>query len=182
MKVKIPTKKSYLLLTHGALVLVSTYYKGRPNVQTVAWQMPLDFDPAKVALVIGGDNFTHEAIMKTREFVINVPGAELLGKIVGCGSVSGRDADKFEEFNLTAVKASKVKAPLIKECLGHLECRLIEPKLAEKYDLVLGKVLSAKVEKGTFKDRWLVEKKEVSFAYHLGGESFTKSGGLVKPK
>ena len=35
-----------------------------------------------------------------------------------------READKFEHFELGKAKASKVKAPLITDCLAAIECRL----------------------------------------------------------
>jgi flavin reductase (DIM6/NTAB) family NADH-FMN oxidoreductase RutF len=34
--------------------------------------------------------------------------------------------DKFEKFGLTPLPASEVKAPLVAECLGCLECRVID--------------------------------------------------------
>lgn len=172
-KVKIPLDKAYGLLNHGPVVLVSSFYKGRPNVQTVAWNMPLDFAPPLVALVIGRDNYSYECILATSEFVINIPNISLLKKVVQCGSVSGRKVDKFKKFGLTAASAQTVKAPIIAECIGHLECVLIDKPLARKYDLFIGKVKMAWVERDAFKDRWLVEKKIARTIHHLGGRYFT---------
>jgi flavin reductase (DIM6/NTAB) family NADH-FMN oxidoreductase RutF len=179
MKVRVKLNRANRLLNHGPAVLVTSLYRGRPNVATIAWTMPLDSDPPKVALVISRENYTFECIMKTGEFAINVPPAGLKEAVIGAGSVSGRKSDKFEKLGLTPIKARKVAAPLIEECIGHLECRLIEPGLAEEYDLFLADVIAASATRGTFKERWLVETEEAKTIHHLGGNSFTYPGGLL---
>ena len=52
MKVRVRRNLAKRLLNHGPAVLVTSFYRGRPNVATIAWTMPLDSDPPKVALVI----------------------------------------------------------------------------------------------------------------------------------
>lgn len=174
MKVKIPLDKSHRLINHGPIVLVSSFYKGRPNVCTVAWTMPVDFDPPKIACVIGDDNYTFKAVKATKEFVLNVPGKAIIEKAVGCGRCSGRDTDKFKKFNLTTLPASRVKAPLIKECIAHLECKLIRTDLADEYNIFLADVLCAWADKAVFKNgRLLVEKAAAKTIHHLGGSYFT---------
>lgn len=176
-KVKIPLKIAHRLINHGPLVLISTLYKGKPNVQTVAWIMPIDYGKPKVAFVVGNENYTYECLTKTKECVINIPNRALLREVVGCGSVSGRDVDKFEKFGLTVLKAKTVKAPLIKECIGHLECRLInEPKLSGEYDLFLADVTYAWAEKGLFKEYWQVKNPKAQTLYHLGSRHFAALG------
>lgn len=44
-------------------------------------------------------------------------------QLVGIGTCSGNDTDKF---GLTSKAGKIVKAPLIKECLTNIECRVIE--------------------------------------------------------
>jgi len=179
MKVRVRRNLAKRLLNHGPTVLVASFYRGRPNVATIAWTMPLDSDPPRVALVIGEGNYSFECITKTGEFTINVPPVSLKEAVIGAGSVSGRRVDKFMKFGLTPIKARKVKPPLIEECIGHLECRMIEPELAERYNLFLADVVAVSVTKGTFKERWLVEKEEARTIHHLGGNVFTCPGGLV---
>lgn len=183
MKTKIPLNKTNRLLNHGPLIMVSSFYKGRPNVCTVAWNMPVDFDPPKVACVIGEDNYTFECVKKTKEFVINIPPRSLLKKAIQCGSVSGRDTDKFKKFNLTPMPAAKVKAPLIKECVAHLECRLLRDDLADEYNMFMAKVLCAWVEKSLFRNnRLLVEKPGAKTIHHLGARFFTFPGSVAEFK
>ena len=42
-----------------------------------------------------------------------------------CGTVSGRDHDKFQEMQLTLMASREVRPPIIKECVVHYECRTL---------------------------------------------------------
>ena len=182
MKKKVPLDKAYTLINHGPTVLVTSFYKRKPNVQTVAWLMPLDFDPPKVALVIGEDNYSFECIIKTGEFVINIPTKELIKKVVQCGSISGRRVNKFKKFHLKTLPAKTVKPPLVADCIAHLECRLIAPALARKYNLFVAKVQYAWVEDSVYKKRLLVDRARAKTIHHLGGRIFMIAGEVKRAK
>jgi len=87
---------------------------------TMTWHMDVDFTPL-IACVVSSGEYSFEAISKTCQCVIAVPGANLIDKVVDIGNCSGIDTDKFEKFGLTPVPATNVKAPLIAECLAKLE-------------------------------------------------------------
>jgi flavin reductase (DIM6/NTAB) family NADH-FMN oxidoreductase RutF len=55
--------------------------------------------------------------------------------VVGIGTCSGADTDKFARFRLTTERAKLVKAPLIKECLANVECKVID--IAAKHNNVM---------------------------------------------
>ena len=61
--------------------------------------------------------------------MINVPTIDLMEAVIGIGNSHGSDVDKFEEFGLTAAKATKVDAPLIAECYANFECKLVDTSL-----------------------------------------------------
>ncbi|MCX7846203.1 MAG: flavin reductase family protein, partial [Dictyoglomaceae bacterium] len=79
------------------------------------------------------------------------PPYELSTATLICGKISGRDNDKFKLANLTPIPANKVKAPLIKECIAHIEC-VLEDIIDIKGDhvLIIGKVVYAQVEEDKF--------------------------------
>ena len=92
--------KSYLLLNHGPVVLVSSAFHGRRNVMAASWVMPLDFDPPKVLAVIDGRSFTRELVEASGEFALNLPFKRIADKVLAAGSMSGRDGDKFAHAGL----------------------------------------------------------------------------------
>jgi len=122
---KLPLNKAFTLLEPGPVVLITTHDGQQSNIMTISWTMVVDFTPV-FALTTGPWNYSFAALRKTKECVIAIPTVDLLDKVVGVGTCSGTDTDKFEKFKLTPLKASQVKAPLIKECLANIECRVID--------------------------------------------------------
>jgi len=133
---ELPLDKAFQLIEPGPVVLLTTAHKGKPNVMTMSWHMDVDFTPL-IACVVSNGDYSFQALRKTRECVIAVPGANLIKKVVDIGNCSGADTDKFAQFQLTALAAANVKAPLIAECLANIECRVIDARLANKYNLFL---------------------------------------------
>ena len=133
-------EKAFTLLEPGPLVLVTTRDGSRDNIMTLSWTMVLDFSP-RFALTTGAWNHSFKALSKTRQCVIAVPGADLLDKAVGIGTCSGADTDKFAEFRLTPLPGRMVDAPLIKECLANIECRVVE--IIKRHDIVVLEALAA---------------------------------------
>ena len=50
---------------------------------------------------------------KNKECVIAIPTVEMLDKVVGIGTCSEQDTDKFAKFNLTPLPGKVVRAPLV---------------------------------------------------------------------
>jgi flavin reductase (DIM6/NTAB) family NADH-FMN oxidoreductase RutF len=126
--------KAFTLIEPGPVVLVTTNDGKKNNIMTISWTMVLDFTPA-FALTTGEWNYSFAALRKTKECVISIPAVDMLDKVVGIGTCSGVDTDKFNKFRLTPVKGKKVKAPLIKECLANIECKVVD--IVKKHNIVV---------------------------------------------
>ena len=133
----------------------------------------IDFNPPLVGCVISDRNYTFDIIEKTKQCVINIPTLEIAKKAVACGNVSGAKEDKFAKFGLTPAKASRVKAPLIKECYASLECDLADARMAGEYNLFIFKVVKAWVDTGVKNPKTL---------HHRGGEAFMVAGKTINIK
>jgi len=180
MKIEIPLKRANRLINHGPVVLVTSKYGEKENIVTLAWTTPVSHDPPRVAICIHKNHFSHELIEKSKEFVINVPGKELLEKVHFCGTTSGREVNKFKEFKLTPLKAKKVNSPLISECFAHLECKVIEIYPGGDHSIFLGEVVSAQVEEKIFTDFLDIEK--IKTLHHLGANLYTTPERIIKVK
>jgi flavin reductase (DIM6/NTAB) family NADH-FMN oxidoreductase RutF len=169
------------IINHGPVVLVSSKSAERNGVTPVAWTMPVDKDPPMILLEIGEGHFIYDCIMKTGDFVVNVPPRNMAEVVVACGTCSGREKDKFSEFKLSPKPSKRVISPGIQGALAYLECELVrDAHLLEKYNLVMGKVKYAEAEEKAFKGHWLFEKEEFTTLHHLGNKVFCSPGtGLI---
>jgi flavin reductase (DIM6/NTAB) family NADH-FMN oxidoreductase RutF len=171
----VPLPKAYLLLNHGPTVLVSSAHGGRRNVMAAAWNMALDFDPPKVAVVIDKATLTRELVEAAGEFVLNVPSRQQAALTLAVGTQSGREADKFMKVGAGGTAASAVGAPLIEGCLAWLECRVIaEPHIQKTYDLFLAEVVAAWADPAVFSNGcWhFPDEQRRSIHYQAGGNFF----------
>ncbi len=131
--------KVYELLEPGPVVLLTTADKGRANVMTMSWHMMVDFEPPLVACVVSNADYSFAALRATKECVIAIPAVELAHKVVEIGNCSGSEVDKFRRFGSDAVAGRGVAPPLIAECFANLECKVVDTRLVNKYNLfVLG--------------------------------------------
>ena len=126
--------KAFMLMESGPVVLITTNDGKKDNIMTISWTMVLDFTPV-FAIITGEWNYSYAALRKTKECVISIPTVDMLDKVVGIGTCSGADTDKFSKFKLTPVKGRIVKAPLIKECLANIECKVTD--IVKKHNIVV---------------------------------------------
>ncbi len=170
-KKSFPLSEVYRLLEPGPVVMVTTARHGRANIMTQSWHTMMDFEPPIVGCIISDRSYTFGILKATRECVINIPTVELAPKVVRGGNLSGKKVDKFKALALTAVPAARVKPPLIDECYANLECKVVDARLAAKYNLFILEVLKAWVDPSRKNPRTL---------HHLGRGVFMVAGRKFK--
>ena len=153
------------------MVLLTTARNGKANAMTMSWHTMIDFEPPIVGCVVSNRNFTFNILKATKECVINIPTVELAGKVVGCGNTSGREIDKFKTFRLMTAAASKVKAPLINECYANLECRVVDARMAAKYNFFILEVIKAWIDPS---------RKQPRTIHHKGRGVFMVAGKTIR--
>lgn len=137
---RLKLSRAFTLIEPGPVVLVTTRDGSKSNIMTISWTMVLDFTPV-FAITTGAWNHSFAALQATKECVIAIPTVDLLDKVVGIGTCSGVDTDKFAKFELTALPGKVVKAPRIKECVANVECKVVD--LVEKHSIVVLEAVAA---------------------------------------
>ena len=165
--------KVYQLLEPGPVVLLTTARKGRANIMTLSWYMMVEFEPPLIACVVSNANYSFAAIRATKECVIAIPALELAPKVVAIGNCSGRDVDKFKRFGLTPAAAKRVAPPLVAECFANLECRVVDTRLVNEFNLFILKVLKAWIDPA---------QKHPKTIHHHGYGRFAVDGEIIKLK
>lgn len=171
VKKTFPLSKVYQFLEPGPVLMVTTSHAGNPNIMTMSWFTMIDFEPPIVGCIISDRNYTFNILKQTKECVLNIPTVELAEKVVGVGNTTGSKVDKFKKFNFSKIPASHVNVPLIGECYANLECKVIDMKMAKKYNLFIVEVLKA----------WITPaKKRPLTIHHCGNGVFVVDGKVIK--
>jgi flavin reductase (DIM6/NTAB) family NADH-FMN oxidoreductase RutF len=146
MKLILPNERSQVDAVSPVVLVTCIDNKDNSNIITLHMYMRLSPDPHLVCINILHQRYSHDLISNSGEFVVNFPSIALEEAMKICGSISGRDVDKFKEAKLTPIPAKRVKPPLIKECYGHLECRVTNKLQINNRTLFVGEVLSTSVD------------------------------------
>jgi len=108
------------------VLLVSQGNAGTPNAMAVGWGTAGVVWTRPVFIVlVRPSRFTYKLIEEAGEFTVNIVPPKLKEVVTYCGSVSGRDHNKFAENKLTAIPSAKIKVPIVRECILHFECRVV---------------------------------------------------------
>ena len=159
--------KAFTLMESGPVVLVTTHDGQKGNIMTISWTMVMDFTPT-FAITTGEWNHSFAALRKNRECVIAIPAVDMLDKVVGIGTCSGTDTDKFAKFKLTPVQGKVVASPLIKECLANIECKVID--IVKRHNIVVLEAVAAWID---------TSRKEKRTVHAVGDGTFIVDGRKI---
>lgn len=140
-------KKFYHILYPMRVVLISASSRGKDNFMPACWCFPLSFEPQLFGVAISKKRFTYGLVHESGEYVINIPGEELLGKIKEYGRLSGKDIDKFEKAGLTREKSEMINAVSINECQKSIECKVVQEIEIGDHVIFVGEVKNIKIRK-----------------------------------
>jgi len=114
------------VMGHGGILLAAQDTEGKPNAMTIGWgTIGIIWGKPIFIVLVRPSRYTYALIEDIDDFTVNVPPPGLKDEVLFCGTVSGRDHDKFAEKNLTALPGKRVKSPIIEECVIHYECKVV---------------------------------------------------------
>ncbi len=143
MSVKSGIAEAAKLVSHGVYV-ITTRRDGRVNGMTAAWVCRASFDPPLVTVAVGKARFSHDMIRDSGIFAVNILGHDGVGAGRHFGLVSGRKKDKFEgvDFDTKATGA-----PIIRDAIAWLDCRVVSSHEAGDHTLFIGEVVDGGVSR-----------------------------------
>ena len=127
------------------------------NILTAAAFSFYSFEPPSVMIGIKPARYSYDLICKLKEFGINIPTIHQLSLVEYCGTVSGRDVNKFEKASVSPMESIKIKSCLIKECPVNLECKVVSTiDYDGSHKWFIGKIECAHIHKDYLRDEALM--------------------------
>ncbi len=175
--------KSYRLLNHGPTVMVSAKANGVENVMSASWACALEFQPAKVTVVLDKSTYTRSLIEQSGYFALQVPCAQQAELVLAMGQSRKENPNKLADNGVELFYYQDYPLPLVKGCSAYLLCKLIpEPHNQEAHDLFIGEVICALADDQVFKNgHWdfdNVPDELKSLHYVAGGQFYLTGKGL----
>ncbi len=122
-------------LSYGVYA-VSTLSDNKPTGCIANSVMQVTHDT--IAVSINHENFTNGCIKKSKKFAISILGVDVNDNIIPVfGFQSGRDVDKFENFEVKDINGLKV----LEDSTGYIVCEVVNQMETETHTIFLGKII-----------------------------------------
>jgi len=151
----------------GQVVLVTTCNEdGTSNIAPKCWAMMIASTPPTLSFNCNLEHWTSRNVLKSHEFVINVPGVEIAQLVWNTYPLP--HPRPVEAAGLTPIPSNRVRPPRVAECRAHLECVLERNLIYGREVVLIGQIVSASVDEelATCEDPFAMFK---SFVYTAPG-------------
>lgn len=146
MKYKI-SEIQKILSPNPFCLLTTSKPDGTTNAMALSWWTFVSNNPATVAVCLSNKGLSGELIKNTGEFGLNVVDQSLKEKAFGCGTCSGRKADKIREFDIALTDAQVISTKLIGAHKAALECKLITTLAVRDHTIYIAEVVETHCHK-----------------------------------
>ncbi len=160
------------LLCPVPAVMVSCGRDTEKNIITIAWTGIINSKPPLTYISVRKSRYSHDIILKEREFVINLTTRQLAFATDWCGVKSGEDFDKFDEMGLTPVDCQEVKCPMIGESPVNLECKVLEVREYPSHDMFVAEIVRVHADKSLIDEDGRLELDKAGLITYIHGEYF----------
>ena len=126
------------------VTVITTRFGNKTNGMTASWVAQVSFNPTLIMVSIAPQRYTHDLIQKGKIFAVNILAdyqAEI-GKQLGF--TSGRKVEKLAGIKTVQKKTG---APILKDCFGYLDCKMLSAIRAGDHIIFLGEVVDHHINK-----------------------------------
>jgi len=124
------------------VVVITTKWGEKVNGMSAVWVSRASEQPFLVMASVYKKNYPPDLIHNSRIFAVSYRGEGQQGLAIHFGKQSGREVEKFRKVSFFTEKTG---APILKDSLAYLDCRVINQMDSGDHTIFLGEVLSGKV-------------------------------------
>jgi flavin reductase (DIM6/NTAB) family NADH-FMN oxidoreductase RutF len=129
-------------MIESAVALVTSSHCERKNVMTVSFFAESSHVPALLRVSISLSSLTHELITESGWFGLSLLARGQEELALACGTISGRQQDKFARLGLR-YRLTGSGVPLLPGCLTTSECRVVDRLELSDHTLFIGSIISS---------------------------------------
>ncbi len=134
------------------VIAIAKDKKGKANPVTLGWTMIASYQPPMMAIAVAKTHYSIKTIRHSKCFTIAFPSAQMAEAALFFGSRSGRDADKFAEFNAQHGRvhcktspAKKIDSVLLADAVANFECTLESQTSVGDHIIFVGRIVASHV-------------------------------------
>ncbi|KPL23603.1 MAG: hypothetical protein AMJ75_05740 [Phycisphaerae bacterium SM1_79] len=118
---------------------------GRANPVTLGWTMIVSGNPPMMAIAVAKKHYSIGTIRHSKCFTIVYPSSDMAEAALFFGLRSGRDVDKFAEFDCKTAPAKEIDSVLLADAVANFECTLVSETEAGDHIVFIGEIVCSHV-------------------------------------
>lgn len=127
------------------VIAIAKDRNGKFNPITLGWTMIVSGNPPMMAIAVAKTHYSVEAITNSECFTIAFPSSEMVDAALFFGSKSGRNIDKFAEFDCETAPAKEIDSLVLADAVANFECSLESQMPAGDHFIFVGKVVCSHI-------------------------------------
>lgn len=127
------------------VIAIAKDRNGKANPITLGWTMIASHEPPMMAIAVAKTHYSVQAIEYARSFTVAFPSEDMADAALFFGSRSGREVDKFAEFECATAPAAEIDSVLLSDAAANFECTLESHMIAGDHVIYVGNVVAAHV-------------------------------------
>ena len=127
------------------VIAIAKDRSGKVNPVTLGWTMIVSGTPPMMAIAVAKKHYSIETITHSRCFTIAFPSSQMADAALFFGSKSGRDTDKFAEFDCKIAPAEAIDSVLLEDAVANFECTLESQMVAGDHIIFVGEVVCSHI-------------------------------------
>ena len=146
MQKQVEFKDAKLRMYPAQLVIaIAKDAAGRANPITIGLSMVASYNPPMIAVAIAPQHYSTAVIRTSKCFTISLPSEKQADAALFFGKNSGRDTDKFAEFNCPNSPATKIDSIILDDAVANLECELASEIATGDHVVFFGTVVASHI-------------------------------------
>lgn len=154
------------------VAIVTTRTEKEQDAMAAAWHSTISFNPPLLGISISPKRHTYGLIMDSKKFAMNYVPKERADISAQTGGVSGRDANKFEMFNLDLEEKTELDLPILKDAYAAYECKLHSQYTIGDHEWLVGEVLFTHYEEEAFNEDQMLMTERICPTMYLGFDQY----------
>jgi len=138
------------------VIAVARDKNGKANPITLGWTMLVSGKPPMMAIAVASTHYSIETIRHSKCFCLAFPSSEMADAALFFGSKSGRDIDKFAEFDCKIAPAEMIDSVLLSDAVANFECTLESETIAGDHIIFVGRIVASHISTETQKRLYTV--------------------------
>lgn len=127
------------------VIAIAKDKSGRANPVTLGWTMIASGTPPMMAVAIASKHYSIETIRHSKCFTIAYPSSDMADAALFFGSKSGRNVDKFAEFECKTEPAKAIDSILLTDAVANFECQLESEIAAGDHVIFVGRIVTSHI-------------------------------------